>query len=73
MRKRWEEYASYVHKSFCGGSINTVSENWVSLGVWGRRRVRAEFLAHLIKGKVRLCIDYAFKDIMQDLELELGI
>ena len=39
----------------------------------GRRRVRAELLAHLIEGKLRLCMDYAPKDIMQDLELELGI
>jgi len=30
-------------------------------------------LAHLIEGKVRLCLDYSPRDIIQDLELELGI
>ena len=43
------------------------------MGVWGRRRVRAKLLAHLIEGKVRLCIDYSPRDIIQDLEMELGI
>jgi len=43
------------------------------MGVWGRRRVRVDLLAYLIKGKVRLCLDYALRTIMQDLELELGI
>ena len=43
------------------------------MGVWGRRRVRAELLAQLIKGKVPLCLDYSPRDIMLDLELELGI
>ena len=43
------------------------------MGVWGRRRVRAELLAILIEGKVRLCLDYFPRYIMQDLELELGI
>jgi len=43
------------------------------MGVWGRQRVRAELLATLIEGKVRLCLDYFPRDVMQDLELELGI
>ena len=43
------------------------------MGIWGKCRVRAQLLAHLIEGKVWLCMDYAPKNIMQDLELELGI
>jgi len=43
------------------------------MGVWGRRGVRVELLAHVIEGKVRLCLNYAPRNIMQDLELELGI
>jgi len=43
------------------------------MGIWGKRRVRAELLAHLIEDKVHLCLDYSTKDIMQDPELELGI
>jgi len=38
------------------------------MGIWGKCRVRAQLLAHLIEGKVWLCMDYALKDIMQDLE-----
>ena len=45
----------------------------MSDGYLGRRRVRAELLAHLIEGKVQLCLNYSPKDIMQDLKLELGI
>ena len=40
------------------------------MGVQGRQRVRAELLAHLIEGKVRLSLDYSSKDIIQDLGLE---
>ena len=43
------------------------------MGDWGRRRVRAKLLAHLIEGKVWLHPDYASRDITQDLGLELGI
>jgi len=35
------------------------------MSIWGRSRVKAELLAHLIKGKVWLCLDYSPKDIMQ--------
>jgi len=43
------------------------------MGVWGRRRVRAELLVQLIEGKIRLCLDYSPRDIMLNLKLELGI
>ena len=59
-------------KDFVGQHKHSVGE-LRQIGVWGRRRVRVELLAHLIEGKVRLCMDYAPRAIMQDLELELGI
>jgi len=59
-------------KDYNGQHKHNVGE-MCEMGVWGRRRVRAELLAHLIEGKVRLCLDYSPRDIMQDLELELGI
>jgi len=43
------------------------------MDVSGRRHVRAELLAYLIDGKIRLSLNYSARDIMQDLELELGI
>ena len=43
------------------------------MDVWGRRSIGVELLAHFIEGKVRLCLDYSPRDIMQDLELEFGI
>jgi len=43
------------------------------MGKWGRRRLRARLLARLIKGKIRLSIDYSPAEIMNDLELELGM
>ena len=43
------------------------------MGVWERRHVRVELLAHLIDGKVCLCLDYTPRHIIHDLELELGI
>jgi len=49
------------------------AEEMCQMGVWGRRSVRAELLMQLIKGKVRLCLDYSPRDIIIDLELELGI
>ena len=43
------------------------------MGVWERQWVIAELFVHLIKGKVRLCLDCSPRDIMHDLELELRI
>ena len=54
-------------KDFIGQHKHSVGK-LCQMGVWGRRRVRAKLLAHLIEGKVRLCMDYALRDIMQDLE-----
>jgi len=59
-------------KDYNGHHKHSVGE-MCQMGVWGRRRVRAELLAQLIEGKVRLCLDYSPRDIMLDLELELGI
>jgi len=59
-------------KDFVGQHKHNVGE-LCQMGVWGRRPVSAELLALLIEGKVRLCLDYAPRDIMQNLELELGI
>jgi len=73
-------------KDYNGHHKHSVRE-MCQMGVWGRRHVRAEpfahlidgkvwlclELAHLIDGKVWLCLDYSRRDIMLDLELELGI
>jgi len=59
-------------KDFVGQHKHSVGE-LCQMSVLGRRRVRAELLADLIEGKVRLCLDYAPLDIMQDLKLMLGI
>ena len=43
-------------KIFRGQHVHSVGEQ-CHMGIWGRRRVRAELLMHLIKGKVHLCLD----------------
>jgi len=48
-------------------------EELCQMGVWGRWLTAVKLLAHLIEGKVRLCLDYSLRDIIHDLELELGI
>jgi len=50
-------------KDFKGKYVHSVGEQ-SQMGIWGKRRVRAELLAHLIEGKVLLCLDYSLKDIM---------
>ena len=41
--------------------------------MWRRRHVKAELFAHLIEGKMQLCLDHSPRDIIQNLNLELVI
>ena len=50
-------------KDYNGQHKHSVREMY-QMGVWGRRRVRVELLAHLIEGNVRLSLDYFPRDIM---------
>jgi len=70
--KRGENTNVTYLKDYNGQHKQTVGDMCL-MDVWGRWCVRAELLAHLIEEKVRLCLNYSPRDIMEDLELELRI
>jgi len=61
-----------VVKEFRGVNKHSVGDG-CQMGKWRRRRLRARLLAQLIEGKIRMSNDYSPTEIMNDLELELGM
>jgi len=59
-------------KEFVGGHVHSVGDYYMK-GKWGGRRTRANLLESLIEGKVSLLVDYSPSEILNDLQLELGI